>query len=60
MLTVRELSVVWGRDVGWVRRKLRELIAAKRIEVGRKPSSMIDGRPSTSPGYRLVDPPCTK
>lgn len=60
MLTVRELVSIWGREENWVRRKLRELIAAKRVEVGRKPSQMIDGRPFTSPGYRLVDKPGRK
>lgn len=55
LLTTDELSVVWNRDTNWVRRKLRELIRAGRVECARRSSMTIDGRAVTIPGYRLVN-----
>jgi len=53
-MTVWDLAQTTGRSPNWVRAKLRVLYEAGRVEVVRVSRTMMDGRPSTSPAYRLT------
>lgn len=53
-LTVEELAIKTGRDVGWVREKLRLLAAAGRLIVGRKKQMGLDGRNAMVPAYKIA------
>lgn len=52
-LTIEELAIKTGRDVGWVREKLRLLAAAGRLIVGRKKQMGLDGRSVMAPAYKI-------
>lgn len=53
-LTVEELAIKTGKNVDWVKDKLRLLAAAGRLIVGRKKQMGLDGRSAMVPAYKIA------
>jgi hypothetical protein len=52
-MTVWQMEQETGRSKNWIRTKLRLLYEAGRVECVRVPRTMLDGRKSSAPAYRL-------
>ena len=54
IVTCPEVARALGRSPEWVRRKMRELLLAGRVEVGSKKQKNIIGTVTTVRGFKLV------